>query len=161
MKQSWFRPRTKGTQRELFVKISNFWAWAEIFGWNFLRHLGYFHYSTIISKKKKLSLYIQLPNIYLGLGSEFGPQRIRDLAIMCPPYVSQTMHCFALILTKKIIKVCTQIKRPTKRNNKTEVMTLSPPFSLELDPLCNFHRKPKINSFFNDLATELAHLGAP
>ena len=26
---------------------------------------------------KKLSLYIQIPNIYLGLGFEFGPQRIR------------------------------------------------------------------------------------
>ena len=25
---------------------------------------------------KKLSLYIHLPNIYLGLGFEFGPQRI-------------------------------------------------------------------------------------
>ena len=35
---------------------------------------------------KKLSLYIQIPNIYLGLGFEFefGPQRIRDLAFMCP-----------------------------------------------------------------------------
>ena len=31
---------------------------------------------------KKLSLYIQIPNIYLGLGFEFGPQRIRDLAFM-------------------------------------------------------------------------------
>ena len=33
---------------------------------------------------KKLSLYIHIPNIYLGLGLEFGPQRIRDLAFMCP-----------------------------------------------------------------------------
>ena len=33
---------------------------------------------------KKLSLYIQIPNIYLGLGFEFGPQRIRNLAIVCP-----------------------------------------------------------------------------
>ena len=31
---------------------------------------------------QKLSLYIQIPNIYLGF--EFGPQRIRDLAIVCP-----------------------------------------------------------------------------
>ena len=31
-----------------------------------------------------LSLYIQIPNIYLGLGFEFGPQRSRDLAIVCP-----------------------------------------------------------------------------
>ena len=35
---------------------------------------------------KKLSLYIQIPNIYLGMGFEFefGPQRIRDLVIVCP-----------------------------------------------------------------------------
>ena len=38
-----------------------------------------FHYSTIISTEK-LSLYILIPNIYLGLGFEFGPQRICDLA---------------------------------------------------------------------------------
>ena len=30
-----------------------------------------------------LCLYIQIPNIYLGLGFEFGPQRIRDLAFLC------------------------------------------------------------------------------
>jgi hypothetical protein len=32
---------------------------------------------------KKLSLYIQIPNICLGLGFEFGPQKIRDLASVC------------------------------------------------------------------------------
>ena len=34
---------------------------------------------------KKLSLYIQIPNIYLGLGFEFefGPKRIRNLAFIC------------------------------------------------------------------------------
>jgi hypothetical protein len=42
-----------------------------------------FHYSTIISTKK-LSLYIHIPNIYLVLGFEFGMQRIRDLAFVCP-----------------------------------------------------------------------------
>ena len=31
---------------------------------------------------QNLSLYIHIPNIYLGLGFEFGPQRIRDLAIV-------------------------------------------------------------------------------
>ena len=31
---------------------------------------------------KKLSLYIQIPNIYVGLGFEFGLQRIRDLSIV-------------------------------------------------------------------------------
>ena len=33
---------------------------------------------------KKLSLYIYIANIYLGLGFEFGPNRIRDLAFVCP-----------------------------------------------------------------------------
>ena len=33
--------------------------------------------------KKTKPLIIQIPNIYLGLGFEFGPQRIRDLAIVC------------------------------------------------------------------------------
>ena len=33
---------------------------------------------------KKLSLYIHIPNIYLGFEFEFGPQRIRDLALVCP-----------------------------------------------------------------------------
>ena len=32
---------------------------------------------------KKLSLYIQIPNIYFRLGFEFGPQIIRDWAIVC------------------------------------------------------------------------------
>ena len=32
----------------------------------------------------KLSLYIHIPNNYLRLGFEFGPQRIRDLAFVCP-----------------------------------------------------------------------------
>ena len=37
---------------------------------------------------KKVSVYIHVPNIYLGLGFkfefEFGPQIFRDLAILCP-----------------------------------------------------------------------------
>ena len=43
------RPRFDGfchglrTPREsFFSKIFNFWAWADIFGWNFMRHLGSF-----------------------------------------------------------------------------------------------------------------------
>ena len=32
---------------------------------------------------KKLSLYIHIPNISLGLGFEFRPQRISDLAFVC------------------------------------------------------------------------------
>ena len=33
---------------------------------------------------KKLSLDIHIPNIYLGLGFKFGPQRSRNLAFVCP-----------------------------------------------------------------------------
>ena len=76
------------------------WGLGRQIGQIILGHLGYFrlnyqypfwyseslihvfHYSTIISIKK-LSLYIHIPNIYLGLGFEFGLQRIRDLAFMC------------------------------------------------------------------------------
>ena len=34
--------------------------------------------------QKKTSFYIQIPNIFLGLGFECGLQRIRDLAILRP-----------------------------------------------------------------------------
>ena len=33
---------------------------------------------------KKLSLYSHIPNVYLGLGFQFGPQRITNIAFMCP-----------------------------------------------------------------------------
>ena len=36
---------------------------------------------------KNLSLYIHIPNIYLELGFEFGPQENRDLAFVCPLFV--------------------------------------------------------------------------
>ena len=49
----------------------------------FLIH--FFHYSTIISKKKP---FYQIPNIYSGLGSEFGPQKLGILAFVCPKSVS-------------------------------------------------------------------------
>ena len=48
------KPRTTDTQRELFSRFWNFWAWAEKMGWNFMRHLGYFwpnykHYFGTVS----------------------------------------------------------------------------------------------------------------
>ena len=54
-----------------------------------------FHYSTI-SFTKKLS---HISNSYLGLGFEFefGPQRIRDLAFVCPQSVVLPFH-FILFL---------------------------------------------------------------
>jgi hypothetical protein len=75
--------------KPFFIEIPNFWAWADKFRgiWGIFGHLGtvspcfplinhYFY--------KNLSFYIQIPNIDLRFGFEFGPQRIRDLAIVCP-----------------------------------------------------------------------------
>ena len=56
--------------------INTFFLYSESF-------IHVFHYSTIISTKK-LSLYIYISIIYLGSGFEFGPQRIRVLAFVCP-----------------------------------------------------------------------------
>ena len=36
------------------------------------------------------NLYIQIPNIHLGFGCDFGPQRIRNLAIVCPQFVPKS-----------------------------------------------------------------------
>ena len=58
---------------------------AELF-WYSESLIHFFHYSTIISPKKQV--YIHIPNIYLGLGFEIGPQRIGDLAFLCPWSVS-------------------------------------------------------------------------
>ena len=41
---------------------------------------------------QKLSLYTHISNIYSGLGFEFGPQRIRDLAIVSPQSVLNCMQ---------------------------------------------------------------------
>ena len=89
---------TQMTHRELFWKIPNFWAWEEI-GSTILEVFGVFSADlsapilvlwvrcpcfTLINHYfyKKLSLYIQIPNMYLGLGFEFGPQRIRDITFV-------------------------------------------------------------------------------
>ena len=81
--------------KPFLIEIQNIWAWADKLGRLIVGHLGYFrpyyqhpfwysesiahvfHYSTIISTKN-------LSFNYLGLGFEFGPQRIRDLTFMCP-----------------------------------------------------------------------------
>ena len=54
---------------------------------------------------KKLNLYIHIPNIYLGLGFEFefGPQRIRDLAFVCPWSVVSDKHLYSLTLNLHIL----------------------------------------------------------
>ena len=80
--------------KHFFIEIQNFWAWADKLGrknagafgvfsaelsapilvqWPFFPKFNYYFY-------KKLSFSIHIPNIYLGLGFEFGPQR----AFVCP-----------------------------------------------------------------------------
>ena len=76
------------TMKPFFIEIKTIWAdkfwgiWG-IFGRFISTHCPCFplinHYL-----KKKLNLYFQIPNTYLGLGFEFGPQKIWDLAIVCP-----------------------------------------------------------------------------
>ena len=95
------KARTTDTQRELFIKNLELLGLGRHFGLKFFEALGYFwldYQASILVLwvpcpcfpifnhyfYKKLSLYIQLPNIYLGLGFEFGSQRIRDLAFVCP-----------------------------------------------------------------------------
>jgi hypothetical protein len=68
-----------------------FWDIWGIFGQTISTHFGtvspcpwfplFNHYFY-----KKLSLYIHIPNISLGLGFEFeiGPQKIGDLTFVCP-----------------------------------------------------------------------------
>ena len=74
-------PKLLGVGRQ-FGQI-NFGA----FGVFICTHFGILSPLSMFSINQPLFLQksIQIPNIYLGLGFEFefGPQRIRDLAIMC------------------------------------------------------------------------------
>ena len=60
-----------------------------IFGLNNQHPFWYYEFSIIQPLfLQKLSLYVLIPNIFwglgLGLGFEFGSQRIRNLAFVCP-----------------------------------------------------------------------------
>ena len=83
--------------KPFFIKIPNFWTLADKLGRKILLHLAYFwqkyqhpfwysqslvHIQPLFVQKTK-PLYPH-PNIYLGLGFEFGPQRIKGLAFVCP-----------------------------------------------------------------------------
>ena len=92
----WFKARITDTQRELFFKNPQLLGLGRHFGMKFFKAVGVVfsaglsapilalwvpcpcfpllnHYFSI-----KLSHHIQLPNIYLGVGFEFGLQRIWD-----------------------------------------------------------------------------------
>jgi hypothetical protein len=89
--------------KPFFIKIPNFGlgqiSWADrfwgIFGRFISTHFGTVSPLSMFSINQPLFLqktkpfYIQIPNIYLGLGFEFefGSQRIRDLAIVCTYFV--------------------------------------------------------------------------
>ena len=77
------------TQREFFFQKSctfgleqtfweeKFWSIWDIFGRTMSTYFETVMSSIIQSIfYKKVSLYIQLPNIYFGVGFEFGPQKI-------------------------------------------------------------------------------------
>ena len=75
------------TPREsFFSKISKFWAWADIlrylryFQLDYQHSLWYCEFHVFNYFYKKMSLY----SIYLGVWFKFGPQRIWDLAFVCP-----------------------------------------------------------------------------
>jgi hypothetical protein len=82
--------------KPFFIEIPNFLAWADnflgicgIFSQFISTHLGTVSPLSMFSINQPLFLqknkpYIQIPNVYLGLGFLFGPKRIRDLAIECP-----------------------------------------------------------------------------
>jgi hypothetical protein len=77
--------------KPFFIEIQNFWAWTDNANWAdkfwvpclcfpLFKHHFY----------KKLSLYIHIP-YGMGMGFEFGPQRIRDLAFVCPQFVARAV----------------------------------------------------------------------
>ena len=82
--------------KPFFIEIQNFWAWADKF-WSNCGIFGHFissHFGTVsplsmfsiiqpLFLQRTKPLYPN-PKYFLGLGFEFGPQMIRDLAIVCP-----------------------------------------------------------------------------
>ena len=82
--------------KPFFIEIQSFWAWADkfwdiwgIFGQTISTHFGTVSPLSMFSiiqplfLQKNLNLYITF-YIHLGFRFEFGPQRIRDLAFVCP-----------------------------------------------------------------------------
>ena len=83
------------TMKPFFIETQTnladkFWSIWGILGQTISTHFGTVSPLSMFSIippvfLQKLSLYIHIPNIYLGLGFEFefGPQRIRDLVPSC------------------------------------------------------------------------------
>ena len=83
-------PKLLGLGRQIGLKILG--GILGIFGQFISTHFGtdsllsMFSINQPLFLKKKLSFFIQISNIYLGLGFEFefGLQKIRDLSFVCP-----------------------------------------------------------------------------
>ena len=107
MQRSFFIGSKLGLRREFFSKIPNFWVWVDKLAlkfwgafWVFSDNLSAPILVLTVSYpcfplflKKKLSFYIQISDIYLGLGFEFefGLKKIRDLAIVSPQSMDQRL----------------------------------------------------------------------
>ena len=96
-----------------------FWGIWGIFGriistyFGTVSSLSMFSINQPLFLKQKLSLYIQISNIYLGLGFEFGPQRI---IILCGPNQESTIGCPQSVLANiprlsgyKMHPICTTL----------------------------------------------------
>ena len=116
--------RTAYAQSSLFSSKSQtfgfgqtIWAtvWADKFWgiWGIFSRFISTHFGTVsplsmfsinqpLFRQKTKHLHIQIPNIHLGLGFEFGPQRTRDLGFVCPQSVP---NCFSQGASRLIHKV--------------------------------------------------------
>ena len=109
-------PRTMDAQWSLFYRNPNILGFGRQFGQIKFGAFGVFsadlstpilvqwvpcQYFPLINNYfyKELSLYIRIPNIHLELGFEIGPQRIRNLAIVCPQSVRLTITEVYLLLS--------------------------------------------------------------
>ena len=97
-----FKTRTMDAQRNLYSLKSRtfgfgqanwayrFWDIFGIFGQTISTHFVTVSPSSMLFiiyplfLQNKLSLYIHIPNIFMKMRLEFGLQRIRDLAFVCP-----------------------------------------------------------------------------
>ena len=77
--------------------------------------------------------------INLGLGFEFGSQRIRDLAFMCPQSLKQGIQATQKLLEHKIVQVCAT-------TNQTETFP-------EGQMMIAFRLIPNTKTFISDIDT--------
>ena len=79
--------------KHFFIEIQNFWAWADKFRgiWGIFGRTISTHFGTV----SPLSMFSIIQLLFLQKTKplfEFGPQRIRDLAFVCPQSVVLTQE---------------------------------------------------------------------